>query len=575
MDSREAAERARLAETFLFRGAPPEAVELARTDPRTVRQENGKGGVIYAPHAFRRCLGVVLEGRVQVNKGALIMSVLEPGDLFGAAALFNDRADYATTLTARAPCRVLLLPQALVEELMGRFPEVGRNYVAYLSGRICFLSGKIDALTAGSAERKVAQYLLSRLEGGMGGAGLLRRRPGPAAGGEPRLPLPRPGRPGRAGGSPAGGQTGAGASAGRAGTELGKEEIDMKQKLLSLGLSLALVLGLAAGCAPKAGPEESPAPETTPPAAESTAPVPESPTAAGVEIRLGLLNGPTGMGAAKLLSDSDAGETVNHYEYAIGSDPSTDIVPKLNNGELDIAAVPTNLAATLYNKAGSIKLLALNTLGVLHILENGDTVHSMADLAGKTIYSINQGTNTEYVLNYLLEESGLTPGEDVTIEWKTSEEVTALMASGGIDLCMLPVPAATSVMMQNADVRDAIDLNDVWQEVGAAGTFTMGCVVARSDFVEEHPEAVDAFLTEYAASIAYVNEHPEEAAALVEQYGIVPKAAVAKAAIPQANMVCLTGDELKGISDYYEVLYAADPTSIGGAIPDDNFYYIP
>ena len=157
MDSREAAERARLAETFLFRGAPPEAVELARTDPRTVRQENGKGGVIYAPHAFRRCLGVVLEGRVQVNKGALIMSVLEPGDLFGAAALFNDRADSATTLTARAPCRVLLLPQALVEELMGRFPEVGRNYVAYLSGRICFLSGKIDALTAGSAERKVAQ----------------------------------------------------------------------------------------------------------------------------------------------------------------------------------------------------------------------------------------------------------------------------------------------------------------------------------------------------------------------------------------------------------------------------------
>ena len=320
------------------------------------------------------------------------------------------------------------------------------------------------------------------------------------------------------------------------------------------------MLGLAAGCAPKAGPEESPAPGTTPPAAESTAPVTESPTAAGVEIRLGLLNGPTGMGAAKLLADSDAGETVNHYEYAIGSDPSTDIVPKLNNGELDIAAVPTNLAATLYNKAGSIRLLALNTLGVLHILENGDTVHSMADLAGKTIYSINQGTNTEYVLNYLLEESGLTPGEDVTIEWKTSEEVTALMASGGIDLCMLPVPAATSVMMQNADVRDAI---------------TMGCVVARSDFVEEHPEAVDAFLTEYTASIAYVNEHPEEAAALVEQYGIVPKAAVAKAAIPQANMVCLTGDELKGISDYYEVLYAADPTSIGGAIPDDNFYYIP
>lgn len=346
----------------------------------------------------------------------------------------------------------------------------------------------------------------------------------------------------------------------------------MKQKLLSLGLSLALVLGLAAGCAPKAGPEESPAPETSSPVAET----PPAETVAPYQtIRLGLLNGPTGMGAAKLLSDSDAGETVNHYEYAIGSDPSTDIVPKLNNGELDIAAVPTNLAATLYNKAGSIRLLALNTLGVLHILENGDTVHSMADLAGKTIYSINQGTNTEYVLNYLLEESGLTPGEDVTIEWKTSEEVTALMASGGIDLCMLPVPAATSVMMQNADVRDAIDLNDVWQEVGAAGTFTMGCVVARKDFIKEHPQAVEDFLTEYAESIAFIAEGSDEAAQMVVDAGIVPKLPIAKAAIPQANLVCITGSDMLDINSYYEVLFQADPASIGGGIPDDGFFYIP
>ena len=356
----------------------------------------------------------------------------------------------------------------------------------------------------------------------------------------------------------------------------------MKQKLLSLGLSLALVLGLAAGCAPKAGPEESPAPETSSPVAETppAEPVAEFGVAAFfVQVKLSvllfLLNGPTGMGAAKLLSDSDAGETVNHYEYAIGSDPSTDIVPKLNNGELDIAAVPTNLAATLYNKAGSIRLLALNTLGVLHILENGDTVHSMADLAGKTIYSINQGTNTEYVLNYLLEESGLTPGEDVTIEWKTSEEVTALMASGGIDLCMLPVPAATSVMMQNADVRDAIDLNDVWQEVGAAGTFTMGCVVARKDFIEEHPQAVEDFLTEYAESIAFIAEGSDEAAQMVVDAGIVPKLPIAKAAIPQATLVCITGSEMLDTNSYYEVLCQAHPASIGGGIPDDGFYYIP
>ena len=165
MDSRESTERTLLAGTFLFRGAPREAVELARTDPRALRRRAARGEVLYDPRHFQRSLGVVLEGRIQVNKGPLIMNVLGPGELFGAAALFIDRPDYATTLTARTPCRVLLLPQELVEELMGRFPEVCRSYVAYLSERIRFLSGKIDALTAGSVERKVAQYLLSRLDG--------------------------------------------------------------------------------------------------------------------------------------------------------------------------------------------------------------------------------------------------------------------------------------------------------------------------------------------------------------------------------------------------------------------------
>ena len=346
----------------------------------------------------------------------------------------------------------------------------------------------------------------------------------------------------------------------------------MKQKLLSLGLSLALVLGLAAGCAPKAGPEESPAPETSSPVAET----PPAETVAPYQtIRLGLLNGPTGMGAAKLLSDSDAGETVNHYEYAIGSDPSTDIVPKLNNGELDIAAVPTNLAATLYNKAGSIRLLALNTLGVLHILENGDTVHSMADLAGKTIYSINQGTNTEYVLNYLLEESGLTPGEDVTIEWKTSEEVTALMASGGIDLCMLPVPAATALMMKDQGVRQALSLSDEWDKLGQ-GSLAMGCVVGRTQFIEEHPETVDAFLDLYGDSITFMSdEHGVAgAAALVGELGITANEQIAQKAIPQCNLTFLTGADMKAtLEEYYQVLFQANPASIGGSMPYDAFYY--
>lgn len=346
----------------------------------------------------------------------------------------------------------------------------------------------------------------------------------------------------------------------------------MKKKLLALGLALAMTLGLAA-CAPNNdGGENTPPVETTPAAQsqESETPAPE-----GMEIRLGLLNGPTGMGAAKLLADNDAGETANRYVVTTSSDPAADIVPKLNSGELDIAALPTNVAANLYNKTGKVQMLALNTLGVLHILENGDAVNTLSDLSGRTLYAINQGTNTEFVLDYLLTQNGLDPDADVEIQWKTSEEVTSLMASGEIDLCMLPVPAATSVLMQNGDVRDAVDLSEAWTQSGAAGIFTMGCVVVRAAFAQEHPEAVAAFLAEYEASINYIKDNPEEGGQLIEQYGIVPKAAIATAAIPQANMIFAAGEDLKSISSYYEVLFAADPTSIGGSIPDDAFYYIP
>ena len=359
----------------------------------------------------------------------------------------------------------------------------------------------------------------------------------------------------------------------------------MTRKLLALTLSLALTAGLAA-CSTQAPAEDTAPPESTAPAAETQTPAAE--TAVPYQtVHLGLLSGPTGMGAAKMLADNDEayaqveagtyeGGTLLRYEVTLGSDPANDIVPRLTNGELDIAAIPTNLAATLYNRTdGGIKLLALNTLGVLHILENGDTVNSLADLEGRTLYATGQGSNPEYVLNYLLEANGLDPAADVDIQWLASEELTARMASGDIDLCMLPVPAATTVMMQNSDVRDAIDLNDAWTESGAQGTFTMGCLVARTEWLEGNSELVPGILEEYAASIDYANSNPEEASALIEQYGIVPKAAVAQAAIPQANMVCITGEDMKGIADYYQVLFDADPTSIGGAIPGEDFYYVP
>ena len=341
----------------------------------------------------------------------------------------------------------------------------------------------------------------------------------------------------------------------------------MKRKL-SLLLCAALTLSLLAGCGPKNTGNGSAS------GSDSTSQSTSQNTEDRTQVDFMVLSGPTGVGAAKLLSDNDAGTTLNAYNAEVVTE-NGQIQTALTSGEVDIAAIATNVAANLAAQSdGSIQMLAVNTLGVLYILDKNVGVTSLADLSGKTIYATGKGANPEYILNYLLTQNGVDPATDVTIEWLTAEEVSAKMISSDSAVCMLPVPAATALMAKDSAVKQAISLSDAWDELGN-GSLAMGCVVARSDFVEEHPEAVDAFLTEYAASIAYVNEHPEEAAALIEQYGIVPKAAVAKAAIPQANMVCLTGDELKGISDYYEVLYAADPTSIGGAIPDDNFYYIP
>ncbi|MEG2098043.1 MAG: ABC transporter substrate-binding protein, partial [Pseudoflavonifractor sp.] len=202
-------------------------------------------------------------------------------------------------------------------------------------------------------------------------------------------------------------------------------------------------------------------------------------------------------------------------------------------------------------------------------------VKTMADLKGKTIYATGQAANPEYVLNHLLVENGLTPGSDVTIVWKTSEELTALMASGEIDLCMLPVPAATAVLMKNKDLRPALDLTREWDALKNGSTLTMGCVVAQTKFIAEHPEALASFLADYAASIDYV-KNSAEAPALVAQFGITPNEQIAKAAIPQANLVCITGGDMQpALQGYYEVLWQAEPKSIGGSIPNDTFYYAP
>lgn len=354
----------------------------------------------------------------------------------------------------------------------------------------------------------------------------------------------------------------------------------MKRSIVIL-TSLVLIAGLLAGCFGQAA--ATPTPTAAPTQPQETATTQPTASSGRPEVNFVVLSGPTGVGAAKLMADNEAGTTANDYHFTVAA-ANDEVVAKLTSGEADIAAVATNVAANLYHKtSGDVQIAAINTLGVLHILERGTSIKTMAGLKGKTIYATGQGANPEYVLNYLLTQNGLTPGKDVTIVWKTPEEVSALMLSQEADVCMLPEPAATALIMKslsssksNAAVRAALDLSQEWEDLSSDSVLTMGCVVVRTAFAKEHHDVVSAFLEEYAASIDYVKSNPEPASKLVAQYGITASAAVAQQAIPRCNLTCITGTDIRDdIQGYYEVLYAANPASIGGSIPDDAFYFIP
>ena len=344
----------------------------------------------------------------------------------------------------------------------------------------------------------------------------------------------------------------------------------MKRKL-SLFLCAALTLSLLAGCGPKTTDNGSASASGSNSASQSTSQSAEDRT----QVNLMVLSGPTGVGAAKLLSDNDAGTTLNDYNAEVVTDNSQ-IQTSLKSGEVDIAAIATNVAANFAAQTdGSIQMLAVNTLGVLYILDKNVGITSLADLSGKTIYATGKGANPEYILNYLLTQNGVDPATDVTIEWLTAEEVSAKMISSDSAVCMLPVPAATALMAKDTSVKQAISLSDAWDELGN-GSLAMGCVVARTDFIEENPQAVTDFLTEYEASIDYMKDEAnvDAASELVAQYQITPSAAIAAAAIPQCNLTFASGQEMKDLVEgYFSVLYQADPASIGGGMPYDSFYY--
>ena len=287
------------------------------------------------------------------------------------------------------------------------------------------------------------------------------------------------------------------------------------------------------------------------------------------------LKGPTAMGLVKLMQESENGETSgNDYTFTLAGS-ADEVTPALIKGELDMACVPANLAAVLYNKTeGEIEVLAVNTLGVLYIVENGESVHSMADLKGKTIVAAGKGSTPEYALRYLLTENGIDPDNDVTIDWKSEHsECVAALASGQASVALLPQPFVTVAQSKIEGLRMALDLNAEWDALDNGSGLITGVIVARREVVEENPAAVNEFLKEYAASVDWVNANTADAAALIGEYGIVD-AAVAEKALPYCNIVCLTGaDLLEALPGYLEVLYNADAAAVGGEMPDNSFYF--
>ena len=357
--------------------------------------------------------------------------------------------------------------------------------------------------------------------------------------------------------------------------------MNWKKKLLALGLSLALTLSLAA-CGQKA---EKPAQTEEPAQSEEPEEVPETPEFTPAEFRIAALKGPTAMGLVELMSLSDTANemmegkenvvsTGNTYEFTLAGS-ADEVTPALIKGDLDMACVPANLAAVLYGKTdGAVEVLAVNTLGVLYIVENGNAVTSMADLAGKTIVASGKGSTPEYALRYLLTENGIDPDTGVTIDWKSEHsECVASLASGAATIAMLPQPFVTVAQTQLPDLRVALDLTEEWDALDNGSALLTGVVVARADFVKEHPAAVSNFLEQYSASVDWVNANTAEAAAVIGDLGIVD-AAVAEKALPYCNIVCLTGSEMEAkLSGYLQVLYDADPASVGGAVPGEDFYY--
>ena len=321
------------------------------------------------------------------------------------------------------------------------------------------------------------------------------------------------------------------------------------KKILTLGLILAMALTMFTACSSE-----------------------EVPSTVSQTVNIAALNGPTGMAMVDLMDMED--------KYAITTyQAPTDITAKIINGEVDVAAVPSNLAAVLYNKTeGDIVAVSPIALGMLQILGNNADVQEVSDLAGKTIIASGQGGTPEYVLQKVLQDNGLTIYEDVNVQWVAnhSEVNTQLLSQEGT-IAMIPEPFVSTALAQGQEgVTKLFDLNELWEEA-TGQQLPMGVLVATRSFAEDRSDDLKVLLSDLQASVDYVNDSPAEAAKAIVEHGFIGDEAIAEAAIPNCHIVLYTGDNvaegIEMLKTFNQTLYDMDPASVGGALPDENLYY--
>lgn len=356
------------------------------------------------------------------------------------------------------------------------------------------------------------------------------------------------------------------------------------KKLISLALSILLAAGMFAGCSTGSSSSSSSTvqssssealTESSLASSSSTTEEIEAPVEMPDVTRVSALKGATAMGMVKLMHDSDNDETRGNYDFTIAT--IDEIVPKISTGSLDIAAIPANLASVLYhNTEGAVQVLAINLLGTLYVVEKGESIQSVADLAGRTIYSTGKGATPEFALNHVLTANSIDPLKDINVEFKSeAAEIIPLLAQSADGVAILPQPFVTTALANVPGLRVALDWTEEWDKVSTdSGSLVTGVMIVRKEFAEKYPEAVKIFATEYEASTRFTETNLEEAAALVGEYGIVD-ASVAEKAIPACNITYIDGLEMMDkLSGYLGVLAGQNPQSVGGSLPDENFYYL-